>query len=198
MCVSPGDVDEVTHYCRASQVITDRIFCELVTQNTVALLILQPFSHYTYEHRSGLGFDPRSGPFPGWGFLRSFPSTVREMPENWDHIRPRLSYGHHISIKPYIIRLRTATVSDNSCSTWPSLTNNNFTYVFSRAAHVRPWIKVWTVWIFLVPDAKHYSCSLLQRCGTNEITLAAIETHFTSNVVIRKACGKMRLSSSYS
>ena len=28
---------------------------------------------------------------------------------------------HHISSRPHIIRLRTATVSDHSCSIWPSL-----------------------------------------------------------------------------
>ena len=50
------------------------------------------------------------------------------MTGNLDHIRPPL-YGHHVSSKPYSNRLRTATVSDLSCSTWPSLktynSNNN-------------------------------------------------------------------------
>ena len=56
-------------------------------------------------------------------FFRGFPSTVRQMSGNLGHIRPRLSYGHHIWSKPYIIRLWTATVSDLSCSTWPSFNN---------------------------------------------------------------------------
>ena len=56
-------------------------------------------------------------------FFRGFPSTVRQMSGNLGYIRPRLSYGLHISSKPYIIRLRTASVSDHSCSTWQSLSN---------------------------------------------------------------------------
>ena len=50
-------------------------------------------------------------------FSEGFPSTVGQMPGNLKHIRPRLSYGHHISSKQYIIRLWTATVSDHSSST---------------------------------------------------------------------------------
>ena len=50
-------------------------------------------------------------------FFQGFPSTVRQLSVNLGHIRSRLSYGRYISFKPYIIRLRTATVSDFSCST---------------------------------------------------------------------------------
>ena len=75
------------------------------------------------SHESGPGFDPWSGQFPGWGFFRGFPSPLRQISGNLGHIRPRLSYGHHISSKPYIIRLWTATVSDHNSSTWLSLNN---------------------------------------------------------------------------
>ena len=37
------------------------------------------------------------------------------------HIHPRLSYGHSISSKPYIIHLQMETVSEHSLRTWPSL-----------------------------------------------------------------------------
>ena len=47
--------------------------------------------------------------------------NVRQMSGNLGHIRPRLSYDYHMSSKPYIIRLRTATISNHNCSTWPSL-----------------------------------------------------------------------------
>ena len=43
-------------------------------------------------------------------FLRGFPSTARQMSGNLGHIRPRLSYGHNIPSKPYIIRLWTIAV----------------------------------------------------------------------------------------
>ena len=55
--------------------------------------------------------------FPG------FSLTVRQISGNLGRIRPRFSYGHHLSSKPYIISQRTATISDYSCSTWPSLNN---------------------------------------------------------------------------
>ena len=49
------------------------------------------------------------------------------MSGNLGHIRPRLSYGRHISSKTIhvIIHLWMATVSDHTCSTWPSLYNNH-------------------------------------------------------------------------
>ena len=49
-------------------------------------------------------------------FFRGFPSTLRQMSGNLGHNRPRLSYDHRrpLSSKPYIIRLRMATVSDLS------------------------------------------------------------------------------------
>ena len=55
--------------------------------------------------------------------FRGFPSTVRQMSGNLSHIRPQLSYVQHISSKPYTIRLRTSTVCDLGCCTWPSLNN---------------------------------------------------------------------------
>ena len=61
-------------------------------------------------------------------WLRFFPWLSLNRKTNvtkfWTH-SPRSSYGHHISSKQYIICLRTATVSDHSCSTWPLLNNNN-------------------------------------------------------------------------
>ena len=87
-----------------------------------------------YDHRLGLGV--RSVPLIQWArvrspvgtiswlrFLRGFPSTARQMSGNLGHNRPRLSYGHNIPSKPYTIRLRTATVSINSSSTWTWLNN---------------------------------------------------------------------------
>ena len=50
------------------------------------------------SHADRPGFDHRSGQFPGWGFSGGFPSTVRQMSAHLGHIRPRLSYGHHISL----------------------------------------------------------------------------------------------------
>ena len=50
-------------------------------------------------------------------FFRGFPSTVRQMPGNLGHIRPQLSYGHHIS------SVYGRRRSDHSCSTWLSLNN---------------------------------------------------------------------------
>ena len=87
-------------------------------------------------HRCALGVTPllltqrarlRSpvGPISWLRFFPGFPSTVRRMSGNLGHIRPRLSYGHHISSKLCINRLRTATVSDLSCSTWPSFNNKH-------------------------------------------------------------------------
>ena len=52
-------------------------------------------------------------------FFRGYPSG------NLGHIRPWLSYGHHISSKPCVISPREATVRDLSYSTWPSLNNNH-------------------------------------------------------------------------
>ena len=66
------------------------------------------------------------------GFFRGFPSTVRQMSGNLGHNRPRLSYGHHI------IRLWTATVSYHSCSTWPSINNNQPTnHIFGVCVRAR-------------------------------------------------------------
>ena len=76
------------------------------------------------SHAAGAGSIPGSQ-FPGWDFSQGFPSTVRQMSGNLGHIRSRLSYGHHISPEPYIMRLRTATVSDYSCSTRSSLNNKH-------------------------------------------------------------------------
>ena len=58
----------------------------------------------------------RPGSIPGpINFLvevfQGFPSTVRQMSENLVHFRSWLSYRHHISSKPYIILLQTATDS---------------------------------------------------------------------------------------
>ena len=64
-------------------------------------------------------------------FFRALPSTVRQMSGNLGHIRPRLSYDYRTSSKPYIIRLRTATVPDHSCSTWPSLNNKHHLSIVS-------------------------------------------------------------------
>ena len=67
---------------------------------------------YDYFSRSGPGFNPRLGQFPGWGFFRSFLLTVGQMSENW----AKFVLGYHITIKHHPNRLRTATVSDLSCS----------------------------------------------------------------------------------
>ena len=42
-----------------------------------------------------------SGSIPGGGFFQRFSSTVWQMSGNLGHIRPRVSYGHHISSTPY-------------------------------------------------------------------------------------------------
>ena len=57
-------------------------------------------------------------------FFWVFSSTVRHMSGNLGHIRLWLSFGHHIIIIQTIFsHLRTATVSDLRCSTWPSSNN---------------------------------------------------------------------------
>ena len=94
--------------------------------------ILGEATHCQFDHRCGLGVISLllthrarvQSPVESvsWlRFFRGFPLTVRQMSGNLGYIRPRLSYGHHISSKSCIIRLRTATVSDHSCNTWPSL-----------------------------------------------------------------------------
>ena len=59
------------------------------------------------------------------------------MSGNLGYIRLRLSYGHHISSKTYIISLRTATVSNLSCSAWPSLNNKQLCARMHSRAHIR-------------------------------------------------------------
>ena len=82
-------------------------------------LILQPFRCFTYVTAHSptlLSLLLRHRLFTQvtWRVAHGFLSTVRQMSGNLGHILPRLSY---------IIRLRTATVSDFSCSTWSSLNN---------------------------------------------------------------------------
>ena len=59
-------------------------------------------------------------------WLRFFPGFSLNRKINVRKFGPhssRLSYGHHIPSKQYIICSRTATVSDHSCSTWQWLKN---------------------------------------------------------------------------
>ena len=61
-------------------------------------------------------------------WLRFFPRFCLNSKTNvrkfWPHSSPVIVWPSYISSKPYIIRLRTATISDHSCSTWPSLNNH--------------------------------------------------------------------------
>ena len=70
-------------------------------------------------------------------FFQGLPSTLRQMWGNLGHIRPWLSYGYHISSKPCIIHLRTATVSDHSCSTWPTNLCSSVLASISNAGRTR-------------------------------------------------------------
>ena len=78
--------------------------------------------NFVTSHPTGPGSIPCPINFLTEVFPRFSPSTVRQMSGNLGHILPRLSYDHqaYVSSKPYIIRLQRATVSDHSCSIWPS------------------------------------------------------------------------------
>ena len=84
------------------------------------------------DHRCGLGVTSlfltqrarvRSpvGSISWLRIFRGFPLSVKQISGNLGHVRPRLSYGHHKSSKPYVIRIRMATITGHSCSTWPPL-----------------------------------------------------------------------------
>ena len=109
-------------------------------ENTVFHKFNRPSPLSRGQHRSlsrkGPGFDLGSEQFPGWDFFRGFILIVRQMSGNLGHIRPRLSYGHYVSSKPCIILLWTATVSDHSCSTWPSLNNHQVQWSSSEGSSV--------------------------------------------------------------
>ena len=93
-------------------------------------LIIPYFTHVLSDHccrvtplRLTQRARVRSGQFPGWGF---FPGYSLNRKTNVRKFRPHSSLGiicSSVSSKPHILRLRTATVSDLSCSTWPSLNN---------------------------------------------------------------------------
>ena len=99
-----------------------------------------PSSTKPMDHRCGLGvtsllltqWSRVRSPVGSISWLRLFTRFSLNHKSNFRKFgphSPRLSYGHHISSKPYAIRLRTVTVSGFSCSTWSSLnnkqTNNN-------------------------------------------------------------------------
>ena len=109
--------------------ITDIVPCFINNDVIILAIITWPLlwsrGNIVASHVAGPGSIPCRVNFLVEVSFRGFPSTVRQMSGNLGHIRPRLSYGHHISSKPNIIPLRWATVSDHRSGTWPSLNNNN-------------------------------------------------------------------------
>ena len=85
-------------------------------------------SNIVTSHAAG----PGSIPGGSISWLRFFPGCKTNVRKLGPHSSPVIIYHpNHI-----IIRLLTVTVSDHSCSTWPSLTNKNVcTYVYRLCMH---------------------------------------------------------------
>ena len=91
-----------------------------------------------YYHRCRLGVTSLllmqrvrvRSPVGSISWFPSFASIIRQMSGNLGHIRPWLSYGHCIPSKPIFIPLRTATISDHSYSTWPSLNKEEQQFLY--------------------------------------------------------------------
>ena len=75
------------------------------------------------SHAAGPGSIPGRVNFLLEVFFSGFSFSPKTNVRYLGHIRPRLSYGHHVSSKPYNIRLWKTTVFDYSCGTWLSLNN---------------------------------------------------------------------------